>query len=232
MQSAEFFITMSSQPLTQDQLANFQDQIVRMQQFMASMQPTQPSGPSSSISGSSSLGSVPGPFREAITAIAVPPPTVLSSGGQTVQTQSFSVPSSGLITPYQSVRSLQGLGTVPQSCPLTMGSVTAASATQPFLGFNSLGVSQAGHVNQARLASSAATQPRHPDLQPRRRRARGPAVAPPSLALNSRPDVRRCVTEVFPASGPAYTALKLTIKVYPPQVCDLCSSAPFKLYPC
>jgi hypothetical protein len=26
--------------------------------------------------------------------------------------------------------------------------------------------------------------------------------------------------------------LKLTIKVYPPQVCDLCSSAPFKLYPC
>ena len=134
---------MSSQPLTQDQLVNFQDQIVRMQQFMASMQPTQPSGPSSSIAGSSSLGSVPGPFREAITAIAVPPPTVLSSGGQTVQTQSFSVPSSGLITPYQSVRSLQGLGTVPQSHPLTMGSVTAASATQPFLGFNSLGVSPA-----------------------------------------------------------------------------------------
>ena len=69
--------------------------------------------------------------------------------------------------------------------------VVSGSATQPFLGFNNTGVNQAGQVNQAQLASSATTQPRAPDLQPHRSCCtQGPAVAPPALAINSRPDAR------------------------------------------
>ena len=91
----------------------------------------------------------------------------------------------------------------------------SGSATQPFLGFNNTGVNLAGQVNQAQLASSATTQPRAPDLQPHQSRCtQGPAVAPPALAINSRPDARRCVTEVFPANVSAYSAFKLLIKVY------------------
>src|ERR1700684_423174 len=99
----------------------------------------------------------------------------------------LSAPAPGPITPYQSACSLQGLSAAPQSHPPTVAS--SASATQPFLGFNSIGVSLAGQVNQAWLASSAATQPRQPALQNRRRCTRGPAVTPPALAIHGRPDV-------------------------------------------
>ena len=46
---------------------------------------------------------------------------------------------------------------------------------QPFLGFSSLGTSLIGQVNQQRLASSAATQPRQPQL-PLHGQHQGPAI--------------------------------------------------------
>jgi len=207
---------MNTHSPTQDQLASFQAQVLNLQQLMASIQPTQHSAVPPQAPDSSSL---PGPTP--IIGILAPRPTASSAGMQPSQPLSLSVPFSGPVTPYQSARTFQSPTVAPQGHPSAVAGVSA-SATQPFLGFNNLGVNLAGQVNQARLASSAATQPRAPDLQPRRsRRTRGPAVAPPALAVNSRPDARRCVTEIFPANGPAYSALKLLIKVYPPQVCAL-----------
>jgi hypothetical protein len=210
---------MNLQPPTQEQLANFQEQMNRMQHRMASIWPTQSSTPSSSSVGPSSLASAAGSSHDSIMAVAVPAVTAPSSGGRPFQLQPLTEPSfTGPITPYQSPHAIQGLP-ASQGHPSTVG-VVSASATQPFLGFNSTRVNLTGQVNQARLASSAATQPWGPDFQTCRARwVRGPAVAPPSLPIAVRPDARRCVTEVFPSEGPAYIALKLTIKVYPPQVC-------------
>jgi hypothetical protein len=207
---------MNSHSPTQDQLASFQAQISSLQQFMASIQPAQHSAVQPQAPADSSL---PGPTP--IMAISAPPSAASPAGMQPSQPQPISVPLSGPVTPYQSARTFQSPTAASQGHPSVAG--VSASATQPFLGFNNIGVDLAGQVNQARLASSAATQPRRaPDLQPRRsRRPRGAAVAPPSLDVNSRPDARRCVTEVFPANGPAYSALKLLIKVYLPQVCAL-----------
>src|SRR6267154_1156541 len=207
---------MNSHSPTQDQLASFQAQISNLQQFMASIQPTQHSAVPPQAPGSSSL-----PRPTPIIDLSAPPPTVSSAGMQPSQPLSLPVPLSGPITPYQSARTFQSSTVAPQGHPSAVAGVST-SATQPFLGFNNLGVNLAGQVNQARLASSAATQPRAPDLQPRWScQTRGPAVTPPALAINSRPDAHCCVTEVFPVNGPAYSALKLLIKVYPPQVCAL-----------
>jgi len=171
---------MNSQSPTQEQLASFQEQISQMQQLMASIQPTQSSAGSLSAIGSVSPAVQPqAPGHSIVT--PVPSTSGISAGIQVIQPQSVSVPLTGMITPYQSPHSFQILSAAPQGHPSAMASMPA-SGTQPFLGFNNIGVSRTGQVNQAQLASSAATQPRPPDLQPR---ARGPA-----LALSSRPDVQ------------------------------------------
>ena len=167
---------MNLQSPTQDQLASFQAQISSLQQFMASIQPTQPSA----VQPQALASSGPNP----IAAMSALPPTTPSAAVQPSQLQSLPFPLSGHVTPYQSAWILIA---APQGHPSAVG--VSASATQPFLGFNNTGVNLAGQVNQARLASSATTQPRAPDLQPRRSRCtRGPAVAPPALAVNSRLD--------------------------------------------
>lgn len=137
--------------------------------------------------------------------------------------------SAGPITAYQSPQGLyHGLSAASQGHPSAPPQVSQGSTTQPFLGLNNLAVDLSRQVNQARLASSASSQPCQAQMAiwGRRRTTRGPAVAPPCLVSNARwPDVRHCVTEIFPQDGgPAQNALMMTIKVYPPSVCIPTSS--------
>lgn len=129
------------------------------------------------------------------------------------------------IGPYQSAR----LPLAPQGFPSSSVNISAngtSAAPVPFLGFNQLGgMSHASHVNQQRLASAQATLPRAPSLQARRARSsrpRGPAIHPPSLPVARKPSVANsCMTEVFHPDGSAVPAARVTVKVYPPQVCDI-----------
>ena len=82
--------------------------------------------------------------------------------------------------------------------------------SQPFLGFSSLGTSLIGQVNQQRLASSAATHPRQPQL-PLCGQRQGPAIQPPQLP--HAPRLEDCVSHI--TSEPL---VQLVVKVYPPQV--------------
>lgn len=92
---------MNSQPPTQEQLANFQEQMNQMQHKMASIWLTQSSTPSSSSVGPSSLASAAGPSHDSIMAVAVPAVTAPSSGGWPFQLQPLTEPSfTGPITPY------------------------------------------------------------------------------------------------------------------------------------
>ena len=82
-------------------------------------------------------------------------------------------PSAPISHLYQSFRTQ-----APQEYPTISNGHSALPSLptlQPFLGFSSLGTSLIGQVNQQRLASSAATQPRQPQL-PLRGRRRGPVI--------------------------------------------------------
>ena len=89
--------------------------------------------------------STAGPSRETISPMAAP----VAAASSTTQLQSLPALFSGPITPYQSVRSFQGLPAAPQGHPSAVPGVSAASATQPFLGFNNIGVNLTGQVNPA-----------------------------------------------------------------------------------
>ena len=120
-------------------------------------------------------------------------------------------PSAPISHSYQSFRTQ-----APQEYPTISNGHSALPSlptSQPFLGFSSLGTSLIGQVNQQRLASSAATQPRQPQL-PLRGRRRGPAIRPPQLPRA--PKLEDCVSHI--ASEPL---IQLVVKVYPPQVNSL-----------
>lgn len=87
------------------------------------------------------------------------------------------------------------------------------SASEPFLGFTSLASSAGvtGQVNQQRLVSSSATQPRQPPLPSHGHRCRGPAVRPPQLLCA--PKIEDCVSDINGES-----VVRLGVKVYPLQV--------------
>ena len=89
-------------------------------------------------------------------------------------------------------------------------------APEPFLGFASLASSAGvtGQVNQQRLASSSATQPRQPPLPSHGCHCRGPAVRPPQLLRA--PKIEDCVSDINGES-----VIQLGVKVYPPQVSTL-----------
>ena len=86
--------------------------------------------------------------------------------------------------------------------------------SEPFLGFSSLGASMTSQVNQQRLASSAATQPRLPQLPSRGRRRQGPATRPPQLPRALR--LEDCISNIT-----GEPLVQLVVKVYPPQVSAL-----------
>lgn len=191
-------------------LSQLQQQMADLQQLMNSMRAAQSSGTSA----------LPLPGNASSTTISENTMLQHNPGSANPQYTQPST-SSGPITPYQSARAAySALSAAPQGHPSTssMHADTASRrSTQPFLGLDNLAVDYSRQVNQARLASSAATQPRTAPLATRRpRRTRGPASAPPRLPSASRPDVRSCVTEVFPSDGgPARVHLMLSVKVFP-----------------
>jgi hypothetical protein len=133
-----------------------------------------------------------------------------------------SAPSAAPITPYQSMQPFQNsLPAAPRGHPSVLA-VSLGSSSQPFLGFNNIGVSLTGQVNQQRLSSSAASTPQHATLPTHGHHCtQEPAEHPPSLlsSVNRSPDVSWCVTEIFlPGGQSAELGYKVTIKVYHPQV--------------
>ena len=113
---------------------------------------------------------------------------------------------------YQSFRiqAPQGYPTVSNGHP----ALQSLPASEPFRGFSSLGTSLTGQVNQQRLASSAASQPRQPQLPSCGRQHRGPAVRPPQLPRT--PRLEDCISNVT-----GEPLVQLAVKVYPPQVSAL-----------
>ena len=85
------------------------------------------------------------------------------------------------------------------------------SALELFPGFSGLGANMTAQVNQQRLASSAATQLRQPQLPLHGHCCRGPAIQPPPLARSLR--IEDCISNV---NGDPIICL--AVKVYPPQV--------------
>ena len=95
---------------------------------------------------------------------------------------------------YQSLRTL-----TPYEHP-------APSRSQPFMGYESLGVNMTSHVNQQHLISAS----NHRSMQPRlptRGCRRGPALQSPTLPRSVR--VKDCMSADL---------LQVKVKVYPPQV--------------
>jgi hypothetical protein len=88
------------------------------------------------------------------------------------------------------------------------------ASSQPFLGFNSLGISMTSQVNQQRLSAAAAHAPRQPRL-PTRGRRRGPASHPPGILRSPRIDDCYTMVSVNNASVPG---IRILAKVYPPPV--------------
>lgn len=177
------------------QLAQMQQQLANMQAAFTTLQASQPSSSGQHSQARSSSASILGQPNHPATSSPSP------------------------ITLYQSARTASQPTPMPGQSSLQQ---TRASS-QPFLGVQNLAVDYTRHVNQARLAHAAESQPRQTQL-PRRgsRRPRGPAIAPPSLA-HLKPDIRQCITELFPANGgPAEPAFRTMIKVYPPAVCLFC----------
>jgi hypothetical protein len=134
--------------------------------------------------------------------------------------QSFSASSQPISSTYQSVRATPAVNS---AGPLIMGSSqghpstslsASAAPSQPFLGFNSLGVSMTGQVNRQRLSAAAAHIPRQPRL-PSRGRRRGPATHPPGMPRAPRID--DCYTTVS-VNGTSVPGIRTIVKVYPPQV--------------
>lgn len=121
---------------------------------------------------------------------------------------------------YQSVRTMQNLPLAPQGHPSPSASMLPSSAglsTQPFLGFGALGLNMRGAVNQRRLSSSANAR-NSTTTAVRRRTARGPAVAPPSLPVSAKPKITDCLDDVIDSNGILSQLLRVKVKVYPPMV--------------
>jgi hypothetical protein len=93
-------------------------------------------------------------------------------------------------------------------------SPSAMPSTQPFLGFNNLGISMTSQVNRQRLSAAAAHIPRQPRL-PSRGRRRGPACHPPGLPRA--PQFVDCFTTLT-VNGASIPGIRITVKVYPPTV--------------
>lgn len=132
-------------------------------------------------------------------------------------TQPTSTPPPGPILPYQSIRVSQSLPTAPQGHPSPTVAVLA-TPMQPFLGRNSLAVGMAGQVNQQRRASAAAHLPRRPATATRggRNLGRGPAIPAPTLACP--PTIQDCLFSIPDEHWGISAAIRIKIKVYPPQV--------------
>lgn len=139
-------------------------------------------------STTSAPSSVPQPFASLSTTTRLPP----------------ALPS---LPPTPSLSSSRLAGTHPVLGPGT--------THQPFVGMSSLSpILRTSNVNQARRLSSATTMPWSQPL-PRRqsRRTRGPSSNPPTLSQSSVSSIGHCeVPGVVPRT------LRVTIKVYPPQV--------------
>jgi hypothetical protein len=125
-------------------------------------------------------------------------------------------------TPALSQHSAPGYPSHPPPGPgHPTGPTQNTSSFQPFLGINNLGVGfAAGHANQARLASAAATLPRQPALNRRTSRStrtRGPAIQPPSIPVELAPGSALHLRSCF-VSGTPDPVVRLTVKVYPPAV--------------
>ena len=113
---------------------------------------------------------------------------------------------------YQSLHAQVPLG-------LSVGSnghptACSTSAPEPFLGFSSLGNSMTGQVNQQRLTSPVATQPR-PQLPScgSHHHPQGPVQPQPFHQVCK---IKDCISNI---NGEA--VVRLAIKVYPPQVSSL-----------
>lgn len=111
---------MNLQSPTQDQLASFQAQTPSLQQFMASIQPTQPSA----VQPQALASLRPNPTA-AMSAIL--PQKAPSAVVQPPQLQSLPFLLSGPVTPYQSAQILTAAA---QGHPSAVG--VSMSATQPF----------------------------------------------------------------------------------------------------
>jgi hypothetical protein len=189
------------------EMAQFQSYIARMQ----SQPPPPVPAPNSIMQAPSALPQIIPPSTTQILQSQLPPP--VPAPNRIMQALPQSIPSSTtpISRPYESQRATR----LP-SAPLGHPSVPAGS--QPFLGFNSLGVSTSGQVNQERLASSA----RYRGLPVRglpvrgRRNTRSAAVHPPSISRT--PKLSDCLVNVVGVDGFTVPGLRMKIKVYPPLV--------------
>jgi hypothetical protein len=177
-----------------------------------------------SISSSTAETNAPSPFSPSL-----PPPTQAPASTPHQQSVRFMDP----LPVAGSLPTQTAAATVPP--PVTQlyqtqssyghpssGHPNTTSSFQPFLGISSLGAGfAAGHANQARLASAAATLPRQPTLNRRTSRTtrpRGPAIQPPTLPVELAPGSALHLRSCF-VSGTPDPVVRLTVKVYPPAVC-------------
>jgi hypothetical protein len=184
-------------------------EMAQLQSYIARMQ-SQPPPP---VSAPNIIMQAPSALPQSIPPSTTPMlqsqlPSSVPAPNRIMQALPQSIPSSTtpISRPYESQRATR----LP-SAPLGHPSVPAGS--QPFLGFNSLGVSTSGQVNQERLASSA----RYRGLPVRgRRNGRSAAVHPPSVSRT--PRLNDCIVNVVDANGFTTQGLRMKIKVYPPLV--------------
>ena len=115
---------------------------------------------------------------------------------------------------YQSAR--------PTSAPASQGPLSNSAlinsggpSSQAFLGLESLSLNTRSHVNQHRLASSAAHST---GIRPARRTRRRRAAQPPSLPRSSTAKIDDCLEIVADVNGIASELWRVKIKVYPPQL--------------
>jgi hypothetical protein len=180
---------------------------------------------------STTTGSIPGPPAQqggsnSLPASAGPPMASLSTPFPRIPVdpsariaQQGSSTTTPIVRPYESPRTAT-LSSAPYGHP--SGHPSTGSSSQPFLGFNNIGVSTRGQVNQQRLAAAASHQPRQPRLPSRGGRSlrgRGPAIQPPSMPRA--PKFDDCILNVIDTTGDAVPGLRVKVKVYPPtKVCD------------
>ena len=103
----------------------------------------------------------------------------------------------------------------PAPTPIT---TRAISATQPFLGFNTLSVDMTVQVNQHRLALATATLPRQPHLVSHSggcgNQCCGPAIHPPSLPHG--PSISNCIYITPDSNGANMQMIWVRAMIYPP----------------
>ena len=129
---------------------------------------------------------------------------------------SVSQPVASTTTPIRHSYESARLPSAPYGHPAQPNLPSMGFPSQPFLGFQNLGVNTRGQVNQQRLAASANHQTRSPRLPSRgSRRGRGPAVQPPSIRRP--PKMDDCLLNMVDSTtGITVQGLRVTVKVYPP----------------